>query len=305
MIQETQVTVHDLIYPLFVCEGTSIRREIPSMPGIFQLSIDNVVKECKEVAGLQIPGVLLFGIPAQKDHVGTDSFSEDGIIQKAVRAIREAVPELLIITDICLCEYTDHGHCGNIISGDVDNDTTLELLSRQALSHANAGAGMLAPSAMMDGMVRSIRNTLDKNGFSGLPIMSYSAKFASSFYGPFREAADSAPQFGDRKSYQMNGANAREALREIEQDMKEGADIAMVKPALAYLDIIRMARDNFNIPLAAYNVSGEYSMIKAASAKGWINEEQIVNEILNSIKRAGADIIISYFAKEVAGRFIR
>ena len=275
------------------------------MPGIFQFSIDNVVKECEEIAGLQIPGVLLFGIPAKKDHVGTDSFSEEGIIQRAVRAIRDAVPELLVITDICLCEYTDHGHCGNIVSGDVDNDTTLELLSRQALSHARAGAGMLAPSAMMDGMVLAIRNTLDQNGFSGLPIMSYSAKFASSFYGPFREAAESAPQFGDRKSYQMNGANAREALREIEQDMKEGADIVMVKPALAYLDIIRTARDNFNIPLAAYNVSGEYSMIKAASAKGWIHEEQIVTEILNSIKRAGADIIISYFAKEVAGRFIR
>ena len=305
MIQETQISVHDLVYPLFVCEGTSIRKEIPSMPGIFQFSIDNVVKECEEIAGLQIPGVLLFGIPAQKDSVGTDSFSEDGIIQRAVRAIREAVPELLVITDICLCEYTDHGHCGNIVSGDVDNDTTLELLSRQALSHARAGAGMLAPSAMMDGMVLAIRNTLDQNGFSGLPIMSYSAKFASSFYGPFREAAESAPQFGDRKSYQMNGANAREALREIEQDMKEGADIVMVKPALAYLDIIRTARDNFNIPLAAYNVSGEYSMIKAASAKGWIHEEQIVTEILNSIKRAGADIIISYFAKEVAGRFIR
>jgi len=305
MIQETQVSIHDLVYPLFVCEGTSIRREIPSMPGIFQFSIDSVVKECEEIAGLQITGVLLFGIPAKKDPVGTDSFSEEGIIQRAVRAIRDAVPELLVITDICLCEYTDHGHCGNIVSGDVDNDTTLELLSRQALSHARAGAGMLAPSAMMDGMVLSIRETLDQNGFSGLPIMSYSAKFASSFYGPFREAAESAPQFGDRKSYQMNGANAREALREIEQDISEGADIVMVKPALAYLDIIRTARDNFNIPLAAYNVSGEYSMIKAASAKGWIHEEQIVNEILNSIKRAGADIIISYFAKEVAGRLIR
>jgi porphobilinogen synthase len=302
LVQENQVNIQDLIYPLFVCEGKSIRKEIPSMPGIFQFSIDNIVKECEELSRLDIPGVLLFGIPAHKDHVGTDSYADEGIIQRAVRAIRESVSDLLIITDICLCEYTDHGHCGNIVSGDVDNDTTLDLLSRQALSHAKAGAGMLAPSAMMDGMVSSIRNTLDQNGFSGLPIMSYSAKFASSFYGPFREAAESSPQFGDRKSYQMNGTNAREALREIEQDIKEGADIAMVKPALAYLDIIRQARDNFNIPLAAYNVSGEYSMIKAAAARGWINEDQIVIEVLNSIKRAGADIIISYFAKDVASR---
>jgi porphobilinogen synthase len=298
LIAETKVSVDDLIYPLFVCPGKNIKKEIKSMPDIYQLSIDNIVEECKVVHDLKIPGIILFGIPEKKDALGSDAYSDNGIIQKTIREIKKVVPELIVITDVCLCEYTDHGHCGVIINNDVDNDSTLKLLAKTAVSHAQAGADIIAPSDMMDGRVKIIRNSLDEHGFTNIPIMAYSAKYASAFYGPFREAAESAPKFGNRKSYQMDFSNSDEAMREISLDIEEGADIIIIKPAIAYLDIIRRAKEEFKIPIAAYNVSGEYSMIKAASKLGWIDEEKIIPEILTSIKRAGADIIITYFAKE-------
>lgn len=300
MFAETTLSKNDFIYPLFVVEGKSVKREIGSMPGIYQNSIENAVKECEETLRLGIPAVILFGIPDHKDETGSEAYAENGIIQKAIRAIKKELPELLVITDVCLCEYTSHGHCGVIHNGRVDNDKTLELLSREALSHASCGADIIAPSDMMDGRVGAIRKTLDSNGFEETPIMAYSAKYSSGFYGPFREAAESKPQFGDRKSYQMNVPNSDEAMREIALDIQEGADIVMVKPALSYLDIISRAKDTFNMPLAAYNVSGEYSIVKAAGEKGWIDEQQVMMEMLMSIKRAGADVIISYFAKEAA-----
>ncbi len=300
LFRETVLTTNDFIFPLFIVEGENVKKEIGSMPNIFQMSVDFAVSECEELLKLGIKAVILFGIPEHKDERGSGAYDENGIIQKAVRAIKKAFPEMLVITDVCLCEYTSHGHCGVIENGDVANDATLELLARESLSHAECGADIIAPSDMMDGRVAAIRKTLDENGFSQTPIMAYSAKYASAFYGPFREAADSAPQFGDRKSYQMDAGNSDEAMREIAQDISEGADVIMVKPALAYLDIIRRAKTEFNLPLAAYNVSGEYAMIKAAGARGWIDEERAMMEMLLSIKRAGADVIITYFAKDAA-----
>lgn len=308
MVRETTLTVNDLIYPMFVVPGEKQRQEVPSMPGVFRFSIDELVKEVEEVAKLGIPAVLLFGIPERKDEWGSEAYDENGIIQRAIRTIKRAVPELIVITDVCLCEYTSHGHCGIVRETpngfEVDNDATLEVLAKEAVSHAAAGADMVAPSDMMDGRVKAIREALDENGFSHVPIMSYAAKMASAFYGPFREAAESAPQFGDRRGYQMDFANKREALREIALDLEEGADIVMVKPALAYLDIIAAARERFDEPIAAYNVSGEYAMVKAAAKMGWLDEERIVWEILTAIKRAGADLIITYFAKDVARRML-
>jgi porphobilinogen synthase len=298
MFRETHLTRNDFIYPLFVAEGTNFKREIGSMPNIFQLSVDNILRECEELLSLGINAVLLFGIPDFKDEVGSSGYRADGIVQKASQAIKKNFSEMLVITDVCLCEYTSHGHCGVIENEYVQNDATLELLAKQALTHAEAGADIIAPSDMMDGRIGTIRRKLDENGFAETPLMAYSAKFASAFYGPFREAAESAPQFGDRKSYQMDFGNAGEALREIALDIQEGADIVMVKPALAYLDIIRRTKENFNLPIAAYNVSGEYSMVKAAAAKGWIDGERVMLESLTAIKRAGADVIITYFAKE-------
>ena len=303
MVRETQLSADDLIMPLFVTEGTGIRKPISSMPGNYQLSIDRLVEEVQEIRNLGIPAVILFGIPAHKDATGSDATSDDGIVQRAVRALRASVPGIYLITDVCFCEYTDHGHCGVLHGEEVDNDHTLELLGRQALTHARAGADMVAPSGMMDGMVGAIREALDGHGFTGLPIMSYAAKYASGFYGPFREAAESAPQFGDRKAYQMDPSNAREALREVDLDVEEGADIIMVKPALAYLDIIRQVRDRIDLPIAAYNVSGEFSMVKAAAQQGWIDEKRVALEILTSIKRAGADLILTYYAKDAARWF--
>ena len=301
LVRETHVDAGDLIYPLFVVEGKGIRQEITSMPGVFQLSNDKLPHEVEEIARLGIPGVILFGIPAHKDETGSSAYHSGGVIQQAIRTIKETAPELLVVTDICLCEYTSHGHCGVVVGGDVDNDETLPLLAKMALSHAGAGADIVAPSDMMDGRVKTIRDALDGNGFKHIPILSYAAKYASGFYGPFREAAQSTPQFGDRRSYQMDPANAREALREVAQDIEEGADMVMVKPALAYLDVIRQVRDRFNCPVAAYNVSGEYAMVKAAARNGWLDEERIVTEILTAIKRAGADVIITYHAKDFAG----
>ncbi len=300
LVRETQLSVNDFIYPLFVCPGKNINKEIKSMPGNFQMSIDNIIKECLAVKDLGIPGVILFGIPAAKDEMGTEAYSENGIIQRAVRAIKKEAADLLIITDVCLCEYTSHGHCGVIENNDVANDKSCALLAKQAISHATAGADIVAPSDMMDGRVGVIRTILDKNGFENILIMAYSAKFNSAFYGPFREAADSAPQFGDRKTYQMDPANAEEALREVQLDINEGADIVMVKPALSYLDIIYRVKHQFKIPVAAYNVSGEYACIMAAAEKKWVDEEKIMLEVLLSIKRAGADIILTYFAKKAA-----
>ncbi|GFN23578.1 porphobilinogen synthase [Thermanaeromonas sp. C210] len=303
MVRETEIEVKDLIYPLFVTAGRDVKNPVPSMPGIYQLSIDNLLKEAEEVVGLGIPAVLLFGVPepGEKDEVATPAYVPEGIVQQAVRALKKEFPGLLVITDVCLCEYTSHGHCGLVDGGVILNDPTLELLARTALSHVEAGADMVAPSDMMDGRVAAIRKKLDAHGFTETPILSYAAKYASAFYGPFREAAGSAPQFGDRRSYQMDPANGREALREVAQDLEEGADIIMVKPALSYLDVIRQVRNHFNCPLAAYNVSGEYAMIKAAALHGWISEREVVMEVLTSIKRAGADLIITYFAKDVAG----
>jgi porphobilinogen synthase len=300
MVRETRLSINDFVYPLFVTDGKNSKKEIPSMPGNFQLSIDHLLKEVKELTALGIPAIILFGIPAKKDAEGRDARSDNGIIQRAVRAVKDASPEIFVITDVCFCEYTDHGHCGAIINGNLDNDKTLEMLCEQVLTHAKAGVDMVAPSGMIDGMVGAIREALDENNYMNIPIMSYAAKYASAFYGPFREAAESAPQFGDRKSYQMDPANAREAIREVLLDVEEGADIIMVKPALAYLDIVRTVRELIDLPLAAYNVSGEFSMIKAASRLGWIDEQKIVLELLTSIKRAGADLILSYFSKDVA-----
>ncbi len=300
LVRENQVDVGDLIYPIFVIEGKGIKQEVNSMPGIFRYSPDQLSPEVEEVAGLKIPAVLLFGIPEHKDESGSSAYNPDGVVQKAIRAIKSTSPELLVVTDVCLCEYTGHGHCGIVTNGTVDNDQTLPLLAKMALSHAEAGADIVAPSDMMDGRVKAIRETLDEEGYQHIPILSYAAKYASAFYGPFREAVESAPRFGDRRSYQMDPPNVREALREVEQDIAEGADIIMVKPALAYLDVIREVRNTFNCPLAAYNVSGEYSMVKAACQQGWLDERQVVLETLTAIKRAGADIILTYHAKDVA-----
>lgn len=300
LVRETKLSVDDLIMPLFIVPGTRVTNPISSMPGISQLSVDRAVEECKAIRDLGIPGVILFGIPDHKDALGSDAYKEDGIIQRALGTLKEQVPGLLLITDVCFCEYTDHGHCGIIKGQDVDNDATLEILVKESLSHARAGADMVAPSDMMDGRIGAIRQALDGEGFPHVPIMAYSAKFASGFYGPFREAAESTPQFGDRRSYQMDPPNAEEALREVELDIAEGADIVMVKPALPYLDIIRRVKEKFGYPLAAYNVSGEYAMIKAAALNGWLDEERVMMEALTGIKRAGADIILTYFAKEAA-----
>jgi len=301
MISETSISVDDLIMPLFVCPGVNVNNPISSMPGNSQLSIDLLLEECAAILATGVKSVLLFGIPESKDETGEVACSENSIVQKAIRAIKERFGnDILIVADVCNCEYTTHGHCGTVVDGDVDNDLTLVTIAKQSLSLAVAGADVIAPSDMMDGRVKKIREILDQNGFTNIPIMAYSAKYASGFYGPFREAADSAPKFGDRRSYQMNPANSDEAMREIAADIEEGADIVMVKPAMSYLDIIRRAKDTFNIPLAAYSVSGEFSMVKAAAANGWIDEERIMMEIITSIKRAGADIIITYYAKEIA-----
>lgn len=300
LMRETRLLTDDLVMPLFVCPGRKVRNPIDSMPGNYQLSIDELVEEARRVAETGIRAVLLFGIPARKDEEGRIGYSPKGIVQRAVGALKKQLPDLYVITDVCNCEYTTHGHCGPVVGGEVDNDKTLEILGKQALSHARAGADMVAPSDMMDGRVGHIRQALDSTGFSGVPIMSYSAKYASAFYGPFRDAAESAPQFGDRRGYQMDPANANEALREVALDIEEGADIVMIKPALSYLDIIRRIKDRFATPIAAYNVSGEYAMVKAAAEKGWIDEQRVILEMLTSIKRAGAEMIITYFAVEAA-----
>ena len=300
MARETRLAVSDLIYPIFVTHGRNVRAEIEPMPGMFQLSLDHLILEAGTVAEMGIPAVLLFGIPEHKDAVGTEAYESGGIAQEAIRVIKQTAPDLLVVTDVCLCEYTDHGHCGVIEDDKVDNDRTLELLAKTAVSHAEAGADMVAPSAMMDGQVGTIRAALDGAGFGDTPILAYSAKYASSFYGPFRTAAGSAPQFGDRQGYQMDPPNVRQALREIELDINEGADIVMVKPALAYLDIIAKAREAFSCPIAAYNVSGEYAMVKAAAQNEWLDGQRVTVEVLSAIKRAGADIIITYHAKEIA-----
>ena len=299
LIRETTLSVDDLIYPMFVVHGHNTATEISAMPGCYQYSVDNLVNAAKELAALGIPGTILFGIPDTKDALGSEAYAEDGIIQQAVRAIKDAVPNLLVMTDVCLCEYTDHGHCGVIEAGEVQNDATLALLVKESLSHARAGADVIAPSDMMDGRVRAIRAALDENGYENIPIMAYAAKYASAFYGPFREAAESTPQFGDRRSYQMDPANAEEALREVALDIEEGADILMVKPALSYLDVIHQVKTEFQVPVAAYNVSGEYAMVKAAAQNGWIDEQRVALEVLTGIKRAGADMILTYFAKSV------
>ncbi len=300
LVRETKVEVGDLIYPLFVVEGSQLKQEIASMPGIYRYSSDLLPGEVEAIGKLGIPAVILFGIPEKKDETGSSAYHPNGVIQQAVRTIKKTVPELLVMTDVCLCEYTSHGHCGVVVDGYVDNDKTLELLAKTALSHAEAGADVVAPSDMMDGRVGAIRRALDGNGFHHIPILAYAAKYTSAFFGPFREAAESAPQFGDRRSYQMDPPNWREALREVEQDIAEGADMVMVKPALAYLDVIRKVRDTFNHPLAAYSVSGEYAMMKAAAQQGWLDEREIVLETLTAIKRAGADILITYSATEAA-----
>ena len=302
MIRETRLAPDDLIQPFFVCPGRDVKRPISSMPGVAQMSVDQVLRAARETHAAGVPATILFGIPQRKDAGGTEAWNDQGEVQRAVREIKEHVPGLAVITDVCMCEYTDHGHCGVVHGNDVDNDATLELLSREALSHARAGADMVGPSDMMDGRVGAIRRTLDENGFMHVPIMAYSAKFASAFYGPFREAAESAPQVGDRRSYQMDPPNGDEAMREIALDLAEGADIVMVKPALPYLDLIYRAKHEFRVPVAAYNVSGEYSMLRAAGLNGWIDEDRAVLEVLTSIKRAGADMILSYFATEVAKR---
>jgi porphobilinogen synthase len=300
LVRETRLCSASFVYPLFVCPGTSVRQEVSSMPGIFQQSADRVVEDCREVESLGIPGVILFGLPETKDPCGASSLQQSGVVQRAIEGIRKAKLDLAVITDVCLCEYTDHGHCGVIENGEVANDATLAILAEQALSHARAGANIVAPSDMMDGRVAAIRKKLDENSFQDLPILSYAAKYCSGFYGPFREAADSAPQFGDRRSYQMDPANSREALKEVALDLEEGADMVMVKPALPYLDIVRRVKDEFRVPVGAYNVSGEYSMVKAAAKNGWLDEKRVVLEILTCIQRAGADIILTYHAKDAA-----
>lgn len=301
MVRETKLSVDDLIYPLFITYGKDKAIPVPSMPGVHQYSIDKLDKEIQEIISLNIPAVLLFGIPEYKDAVGSSGAKDNGVVQEAIKYIKDMNPDLYVITDVCLCEYTDHGHCGLVEQdGSINNDATLELLAEQALSHVKAGSDMVAPSDMMDGRVGRIREILDENGFTNIPIMSYAAKYSSAFYGPFRDAANSAPQFGDRKTYQMDNANINEALREVAMDIEEGADIVMVKPALAYLDVIKAVKETFRLPTAAYNVSGEYAMVKAAAANGWLDEGQIMLEVLTSIKRAGADLIITYAAKDVA-----
>ena len=300
MVKETCIRVDDLIFPIFVKHGKGEREPIPSMVGHYQLSVDELVKEAEEVWSLGIPGIILFGLPRVKDRLGSEAYARDGIVQKAVAAVKERVPELVVLTDVCLCQYTDHGHCGIIEDGRIDNDTTLDILSRVAISHAEAGADFVSPSDMMDGRVRAIRETLERDGFKDTGILAYAVKYASSFYGPFREAADSTPQFGDRKSYQMDPANAREAIKEALLDIEEGADIIMVKPALPYLDIIYQVRERIHLPVAAYNVSGEYAMVKAADKRGWVEGEKVMMEMLLSIRRAGADLILTYFAKDAA-----
>jgi porphobilinogen synthase len=300
LVRETHLEPSQFVLPLFACPGEGVRREIGAMPGNYQLSIDQLVKECEETASLGIGGVMLFGLPETKDEMASGGYAEDGIVQRAVRAIKREVPRLIVITDVCNCEYTSHGHCGKVVDGDVDNDATLEWLAASAVSHARAGADMVAPSDMMDGRVAAIRKALDQSGFQKTPILSYAAKFASVFYGPFREAAESAPQFGDRRSYQMDPANGREAMREIELDIEEGADMIMVKPAMPYLDLIRQARDRFDVPVAAYQVSGEFSMIVAAARNGWLDHDRAMLESLTSIRRAGARVILTYFAKAAA-----
>ena len=300
LVRETRLSAARLIYPMFVCPGTNVRREVGSMPGVYQQSVDKIVEECREVEGLGLPGVILFGLPESKDARGSSSTSVHGVVQKAIEAVRKSKLNLLVITDVCLCEYTDHGHCGVIENGDVANDATLPILAAQALSHARAGADIVAPSDMMDGRVAAIREALDEHKFQDIAILSYAAKYCSGFYGPFREAADSAPQFGDRRSYQMDPANAREALKEVALDIEEGADLVMVKPALPYLDVIRRVRDKFDVPIGAYNVSGEYAMVKAAAQKGWLDEKRVALEILTGIQRAGADFILTYHAKDAA-----
>jgi porphobilinogen synthase len=300
LVRETRLTPTQFILPLFACPGEGVRREISSMPGNYQLSIDELVKECGEAAKLGIGGVILFGIPAVKDELGSGAYADDGMVQQAVRAVKRELPKLLVITDVCNCEYTSHGHCGVVVDGEVKNDPTLEWLAKGAVSHARAGADVVAPSDMMDGRVAAIRAALDAAGFPDTPILSYAAKFASVFYGPFRKAAESTPQFGDRRSYQMDPANGREAMREIELDLEEGADMIMVKPAMPYLDVIRQARDRFEVPLGAYQVSGEFSMLVAAIQKGWLDRDRAILESLTSIRRAGADFILTYFAKDAA-----
>ena len=300
LVRETRLSPRGLVYPMFACPGTNVRTEVRSMPGIYQQSADKIVEECREVADLGIPAVILFGLPERKDATGSEASSADGAVQRAIAAIRKAKLDLIVITDVCLCEYTDHGHCGVVKDGEVLNDPTLALLAAAALSHARAGADIVAPSDMMDGRVAAIRRKLDENGFPDVAILSYAAKYCSAFYGPFRDAAQSAPQFGDRRGYQMDPGNAFEALREVSLDLEEGADIIMVKPALPYLDVIRRVRDRFDVPIAAYNVSGEYSMVKAAAQNGWVDEKRAVLEILTSIQRAGASIILTYHAKDAA-----
>ncbi|GBD20676.1 Delta-aminolevulinic acid dehydratase [bacterium HR28] len=304
LVRETRLSVEDLIYPLFVVHGHGVRREVNSMPGVYQLSVDQLGREAEELLELGIGAVLLFGIPARKDELASEAYDPDGIVQRAVRELKRVAPELVVITDVCNCEYTSHGHCGIVRDGHILNDATLELLARTAVSHAEAGADMVAPSDMMDGRVLAIRRALDQAGFSEIPILSYAAKYASAFYGPFREAAESAPAFGDRRSHQMDPGNRREALREIATDLEEGADAIIVKPALAYLDVVAAARERFDVPIAAYNVSGEYAMVKAAARNGWIDEQRVVLEILTGIRRAGAQMIITYHAKDVA-RWLR
>jgi len=298
LVRERDINTAGFIYPMFVCPGRKVRREVDSMPGVYQQSADAIVEECREVESLGISGVILFGLPETKDPRGMSSLASDGVVQQAIEGIKKANLGLLVMTDVCLCEYTDHGHCGLVENGEILNDETLEILSEQALSHARAGADIVAPSDMMDGRIRAIRSKLDAHDFENTPIMAYSAKYCSAFYGPFREAVHSAPQFGDRRSYQMDPANAQEGLREVELDLEEGADVVMVKPALAYLDVIRLVRDHFDAPVAAYNVSGEYSMVKAAAQKGWVDEKRVVLEILLGIQRAGAEIILTYHAKD-------
>lgn len=300
MVRETTLSVDNLIYPLFVTYGKGVKDEIGSMPGSYRFSIDTLSKEIKEVKSLGIPAVILFGIPEKKDDVGSEAYNPNGIVQRAIKEIKSAIPDLIVITDVCIDEYTSHGHCGIVKGNEILNDPTLKLLSKMSVTHAKAGADMVAPSDMMDGRVGAIRKALDEKGFTDIPIMSYSAKYASAFYGPFRDACDSSPKFGDRKSYQMDPGNSNEAIREVALDIEEGADIIMVKPAMAFLDIVRRVKDEFNVPVAAYNVSGEYSMVKAASEKGWVDGEKLMMEILLNIKRAGADMILTYFAKDAA-----
>jgi len=300
LVRETRLTTKGLVYPMFVCPGGKLRAKVSSMPGVYQQSVDQLVEECREVESLGIPAVILFGLPKHKDARGSEAVSASGVVQRAIEGIRKARLKLLVITDVCLCEYTDHGHCGVVQDGVVLNDPTLEILAEEALSHARAGADIVAPSDMMDGRVGAIRSKLDAHGFADVAILSYAAKYCSGFYGPFREAAQSAPQFGDRRSYQMDPANAREALREVVLDIEEGADMVMVKPALPYLDVVRLVRDHVQVPVAAYNVSGEYAMVKAAARDGWLEEQRVVLEILTAIQRAGADIVLTYHAKDAA-----